>query len=69
MLGAADDLEGEGHVLVGGLVGEQLEVLEDAADVAAQVRYLPVLHLGQVLSGHDDRALGGHELTQQQTDP
>ena len=33
-----DHLEGEGHVLVDGLVRQQLEVLEDAADVAAQVR-------------------------------
>ena len=38
VLGPADDLEGEGDVLVDRLVGQQLEVLEDAADVAAQVR-------------------------------
>jgi hypothetical protein len=31
------DLEGEGDVLEGAAIGEQLEVLEDDADVAAQV--------------------------------
>jgi hypothetical protein len=36
----ADDLEGVGDVLVDGLVGQQLEVLEDAADVAPQQRHL-----------------------------
>ena len=44
VLGAADDLEGEGHVLEDGLVGQEAEVLEHAADVAAQVG---IRHLGR----------------------
>ena len=40
VLGPADHLEGEGDVLEHGLVGQQLVVLEDVADVAAQVRHL-----------------------------
>jgi hypothetical protein len=39
--GPADDLESEGDVLIGGLVPQQLEVLEDTADVAPQQRDLP----------------------------
>ena len=57
-LGPADDLERERHVLEHGLVGEQLEVLEDAADVAAQVRDLPAVELADVLAGDEDAALG-----------
>lgn len=55
----ADALEGKGHVLVDRLVGQELEVLVDGADLAAQVRDLLVLHLAQVLAGHDDLAAGG----------
>ena len=36
----ADHLERVGDVLLDGLVGQQLEVLEDAADVAPQQRHL-----------------------------
>ena len=62
VLGPADHLEGEGDVLVHRLVREQLEVLEDAADVAAQVRHLPARQLGDVLAGDPDPALLGHLL-------
>ena len=55
--GPADHLEGEGDVLVDGLVRQQLEVLEDAPDVAAQVRDLPARQLADVLAGHADPAL------------
>ena len=50
----ADDLERERDVLEHRLVRQQLEVLEHAADVAAQVRHAPVAHGGQILVGHVD---------------
>jgi hypothetical protein len=58
----ADALEGEGDVLVGGLVGQQLEVLEDAADLAAQVRDLPVAHLVRSWPATNTWPLRGLEL-------
>ncbi len=54
-LGRPITSEGERHVLVHGLVGQQPEVLEDASDVAPQERHLPVGEfLGDVLAGHED---------------
>ena len=57
-----------------GLVGEQLVVLEDVADVAAQVRHLAVGHLVDVPPGDPDRALLGallavHQPQQRATCP
>ena len=52
--GAADDLEGEGDVLADRLVGEQPEVLEDGADVAAQPRDLPAGEPVDLLAGDVD---------------
>jgi hypothetical protein len=59
----ADRLEREGHVLRDGLVRQQLEVLEHAADVAAQVRDLVAGQRGDVLAGDVDLALLGGLLT------
>ena len=52
-----DHLEGEGHVLVNVLVGQQPEVLEHAADPAAQIRDLPVGEAGEILAGHVNLAV------------
>jgi hypothetical protein len=52
----ADDLEGEGHVLPDGLVRQELEVLEDVADLAAQQRDLPAPQLLEVLARDPDLA-------------
>ena len=59
VLRSADHLEGEGDVLVHGAVGQQLVVLEDVADVAAQVGHLAVGHLVDVPPGDPHRALLG----------
>ena len=64
---ASGHLEGEGHVLVDGLVGEQPEVLEDGADLAAQLGHLPVREPGDVLAGDVDRALRRPLLAQDQS--
>jgi hypothetical protein len=64
----SDHLEGEGDVLVSGAVREQLEVLEDATDVATQQRYLPRAQLADVLARHPDAAAVGAVLLQEQTD-
>ena len=63
-----DYLQGEGHVLEDGLVRQELEVLEHAADVAAQVGHAPVAHGGQILVRHVDLARGGLDLAGKQTD-
>src|ERR1700761_4455528 len=57
--GLADDLQGEGHVLVDVLVRQQPEVLEHAADPAAEHGHAPVRQPGQVAPGHPDTAVGG----------
>ena len=54
--GPADDLEGEGDVLEHRLVGQETEVLEDAADVAAQVGHPPFRQLDDVAAGLEDLA-------------
>ena len=61
-LGLADALEGEGDVLVDRLVGKQLEVLVDGADLTTKIRDLAVAHLGEVLAGNDHLPLGGAQL-------
>ena len=61
-----DDLEGEGDVLAHGLVGQQLEVLEHAADGAAQGRHLPGGEPVELLAGDPDLARGGPLLLGQQ---
>jgi hypothetical protein len=67
-LGLPDHLEGERDVLEHRLVLQELEVLEDRPDVAAQVRHLPGGQLGEVLAGDVDVALGRLLLFQQEPD-
>ena len=62
----ADHLEREGDVLGDGLVGQQPEVLEDGADVAAQPRHLPAGEPVDLLAGDVDPARGGAVLPQHQ---
>src|SRR6266508_677173 len=61
-----DDLQREGHVLAHGLVGKQLEVLEDAADRAPQGGHLPGGEAVELLAGHPDPARGGPFLLGEQ---
>ena len=68
VLGPADDLEGEGHVLEDRLVGEEAEVLEDAADVAPQIGDPPLGQMADLLAGLPDAAGVGHLLAEQQAD-
>jgi hypothetical protein len=56
-LRVSDHLEGEGDVLVGGLVLEELVVLEDDAERASQVRDAPLREAVQRPSGDVDLAL------------
>ena len=59
-----DDLEGVGDVLVDGLVGQQPEVLEDRAHLAAQPWDLAHRHGAEVVPGDEHGALGRRLLTQ-----
>ena len=68
MFGSADHLQSEGHVLEDILVGQQPEVLEHTADVAPEIRDSPLAQIGDVAAGHQDAAVGGDLLAQQQTD-
>ena len=64
----ADDLKRERDVLEDGLVRQQLEVLEHAADVAAQVRHAPVAHGRKVLARDVDMALRRLHLADEHAD-
>src|SRR5437764_258878 len=66
MPGSADDLLRERDVLVDRFVGEELVVLEDAADVTPQLRDLPGAEAGDVASGDDDAAGARVLLPQEQ---
>jgi hypothetical protein len=66
--GTADHLEGEGHVLEHRLVGQEPEVLEDAADVAPEVRHPPFGQVDDVAAGLPDLPGVGQLLAQQQPD-
>src|SRR6266404_914979 len=59
-------LQGIGNVLGGGAVGEQLEVLEHAADVPAQHRDLRVLEPGEVAAADHDLPFARVELLEEQ---
>src|SRR5690348_638070 len=50
--------QGEGHVLVDGQVGKQLEVLEHEADLAAVEGELAPLHAAELDALDEDLALG-----------
>ena len=64
----SDDLQRERDVLEDGLVRQQLEVLEHAADVAAQVRHAPVAHRREVLARDVDMALRRLHLADEHAD-
>src|SRR5436190_282587 len=64
----AGDLEGVGDVVVDAAVGEQLEVLEDAADPPAQERDLPGTDLVDVATRDQDVPAGGLDLADQGLD-
>ena len=64
----ADDLERVRHVVVDGLVGQQLEVLEHAADVAPQERHLAAPQGAEVAAGHEDAPRLRDELLEHQLD-
>src|SRR5918995_2177099 len=64
--GLADDLQGEGDVLRNRLVGQQAEVLEDRADLAAHGGDLPGSELAHFPPRHKHLPLGGPLLTQDQ---
>ena len=68
MTGLADYLERERHVLEHRFVRKQLEVLEDAADIAAQIRHAPVAHVRKILIGDVDMALRGLDLADEHAD-
>ena len=68
MAALADNLERERHVLEHGLVRQELEILEHAADVAAQIRHAPIAHGGKVLVGHVDMALRRLHLADEHAD-
>src|ERR1700761_3969499 len=53
----ADHLEREPDVLLDGLVRQQPEILENAADLAAKGRDLPVRELRQVVASDEDAAI------------
>ena len=61
-------LQGVRDVLGGGPVRQQLEVLEDAADVAAQQRDLRALQPAELAAADDDLARGRLELLQDEPD-
>src|SRR6202011_4150839 len=56
------DLERVRDVLGGGALREELEVLEDTADVAAELRDTVALQARQVAPAHDDAAVRRLEL-------
>src|SRR5258708_4518357 len=62
----ADDLERERDVLVDALPGQQPEVLEDAANPAPELRYLPVREAGEITSRHVDPPVGRPLLAKDQ---
>src|SRR5919197_317259 len=64
----ADHLESEGHVLADGLVGQELEVLEHAADGGAECRDLPGGEPVELLAGHPEAARAGALLLDEEAD-
>jgi hypothetical protein len=62
-LGAADHIECKSHVFVNRLIRQQLEVLKNATDVAAQIGNFAFGEVGNILTGHVDMAVGGQFLS------
>src|SRR2546423_1373979 len=67
-LGLADHLQGEGHVLVRRPVGQQPEVLENAADLAPEAGDAPRPQGGDIPVVDDHPALGRVDLVQEKLD-
>src|SRR3989442_3996716 len=65
---ALGDAQREGDVLEDGQVGEQLEILEDHADLPPQVRQVAPLEPAQVLPLDVDAAAGRLLLADQEAD-
>ena len=63
-----DYLERECNVFENGLVRQEFEVLENAADIAAQIGHAPVTHRAQILARDEDMAVGGLQLARDQFD-
>src|SRR5262249_56471362 len=61
-------LERVRDVVRGGAAREELEVLEDAADVASKLRHFAVLQAREVASADDDPPARRLDLLQQQLD-
>ena len=68
VLRSPDHLERERDVLEDGLVGQEAEVLEHAADVPAEVGDPPSRQVADLLTGLPDPAGVGHLLPQQEAD-
>jgi hypothetical protein len=66
VVGLAENAQSEGDVLVDREVGQQLEVLEHEADLAAEVRELAALHPAELDAVDEDLALGRLLLADQQ---
>ena len=64
----AHHFQGVSDVLVHSLVGQQLEVLEHAADIAPQHGHPAAREVGHVAPGHQDAALGGLKLLEDHAD-
>src|SRR5437879_1845063 len=67
-VGLAENAQRERHVLVDGEVRQQLEVLEDQADLAPVVRQLAPLHAAELDAFDEDLALRGLLLPDQEAD-
>ena len=61
-LGLADALQGKRHVFVGGLLRQELKVLEHGANLTTQERNLAVLDLHEILAGDQNAAAGGLDV-------
>src|SRR5690606_29534115 len=64
-LGLTNHFEGERHVLGGGPLRKQPEVLKDTAERTTEAWYFPPAHAGDFLVVHPDFALVGYHLTLQ----
>ncbi len=64
----AGDLQREGHVVADGLVRQELEVLEDDADLAPDLWNLAALEPRQVPAVEEDHAFGRHLVANEELD-
>ena len=64
----ANYLKRKCYVFENRLIRQELKVLENATNVATEVRDTPIAHLGKVFICDIDLALGGLDLTDKQVD-